>query len=138
ISLLDGIRDRAGKSVRVVTAEGVRITDSGDWYEDEVTLSDPQLNRQRIREAVEVAREADVIVLAIGGSSAVAREAWARTHLGDRDALDLIGEQGELADAMFALGKPVVVVLHNGQPLSIPEVVERANALVEGWYLGQE
>ncbi len=39
---------------------------------------------------------------------------------------------------MFALGKPVVVVLINGQPLSIPEVAARRNALVEGWYLGQE
>jgi beta-glucosidase len=39
---------------------------------------------------------------------------------------------------MFALGKPVVVVLINGPPLSIPEVVEKTNALVEGWYPGQE
>ncbi|MFL6575939.1 MAG: glycoside hydrolase family 3 C-terminal domain-containing protein, partial [Povalibacter sp.] len=59
-------------------------------------------------------------------------------HHGDRAALDLIGEQPELVASMFALGKPVVVVLINGHPLSIPDVVEKSNAMLEGWYLGQE
>jgi beta-glucosidase len=116
----------------------VRITDSGDWYEDEVVLAKAEENRERIAQAVAVARGADAVVLAIGGSSAVFREAWAKNHLGDRAELDLIGEQGALAEAMFALGKPVVVVLVNGQPLSIPAVVEKTNALLESWYLGQE
>jgi beta-glucosidase len=138
VSLLDGVKAKVGDRLQIVHAEGVRITDSGDWYEDEVVLAKPDENRARIAQAVEVARGADAIVLAIGGSSAVFREAWARNHLGDRAELDLIGEQDELADAMFAIGKPVVVVLVNGQPLSIPEVVEKTNALVESWYLGQE
>lgn len=59
-------------------------------------------------------------------------------HLGDRSNLQLVGEQQELADAMFALGKPVVVVLINGRPLSVVAIAEQANALIEGWYLGQE
>ena len=67
-----------------MSAEGVQLTDSGDWYEDEVVLSDPQRNRERIREAVQVAQGADAIVLVIGGSSATSREAWAKNHLGDR------------------------------------------------------
>ena len=136
--VLDGIKAKVGERVRVVSAEGVRLTDSGDWYEDEVVLSDPQRNRERIQEAVQVAQGADAIVLVIGGSSATSREAWANNHLGDRADLGLIGEQNELANAVFALRKPVVVVLINGQPLSIPEVAAQANALVEGWYLGQE
>lgn len=136
ISILDGIRAKVGKQVRVVTAEGVRLTDSGDWWEDEVILADPQENRQRIREAVEVARTADAIVLVIGGSDATSREAYAKNHLGDRTDIRLVGEQEELLDAMHALGKPLVVVLINGQPTTVP--VEKMNALVEGWYLGQE
>ena len=49
VTVLDGIRAKLGDRVRVVSAEGVRLTDSGDWYEDEVVLSDPQRNRERIR-----------------------------------------------------------------------------------------
>jgi len=138
VTVLDGIRAKLGDRVNVVSAEGVQLTDSGTWYEDEVVLSDPQRNRERIREAVQVAQGADAIVLVIGGSSATSREAWAKNHLGDRANVGLIGEQNELAQAMFALRKPVAVVLINGQPLSIPEVAAAANALLEAWYPGQE
>jgi beta-glucosidase len=58
--------------------------------------------------------------------------------LGDRSSLDLVGEQNELADALFALGKPTVVVLINGRPLAAVNVAAKANALIEAWYLGQE
>jgi beta-glucosidase len=138
VTVLDGIKAKLGERVRVVSAEGVRIVEKGDWYEDEVELAKPDENRRRIEEAVRVAQPADAIVLVIGGSSATSREGWAKNHLGDRSELGLVGEQGELADAMFALGKPVVVVLINGQPLSIPTIVDKANALLEGWYPGQE
>ena len=138
VTLLDGIKAKLGERVRVVTAEGVRLTEKGNWYEDEVILSKPEENLARIKEAVQVAQGADAIVLAIGGSSALHREAWARNHLGDSSTLGLTGQQDELAQAMFALGKPVVVVLINGQPLSIPEVIERSNGVLEAWYLGQE
>jgi beta-glucosidase len=85
-----------------------------------------------------VAQGADAIVLVIGGSSATSREGWDKSHLGDRADIGLIAQQDELARAMFALGKPVVVILINGAPLSIPEVAEKANAVLEDWYPGQE
>jgi beta-glucosidase len=139
VSLLDGIKAKVGNRVKIVSAEGVRITDKGDWYSDDVKLADRDANLARIKEAVEVAKGADEIVLAIGSSSAVSREGWDKaTHLGDRADLGLIAQQNELAAAMFALGKPVVVVLINGAPLSIPEVAGKANALLEAWYPGQE
>ena len=138
VSVLDGIHTKLGNRVRVVTAEGVRLTDKGDWNADEVVLADPQANRRRIQEAVQVAQGADAIVLAVGGSAATSREAWADNHLGDATSLDLVGEQNELARALFALGKPVVVVLLNGRPQSVVEIAAKANALLEGWYLGQE
>ncbi len=53
-------------------------------------------------------------------------------------SLELVGEQNELARALFALGKPVVVVLINGRPQAVSEVAQKSNALLEGWYLGQE
>jgi beta-glucosidase len=138
VSVLDGIRAKVGNNVEIVTAEGVRLTEKGDWHEDEVVFADPAQNRARITEAVAVAQSADAVVLVIGGSSVIFREAWAKNHLGDRADLGLFGEQDELAEAMFALGKPVIVVLINGQPLSIPNVAAKANAILEGWYLGQE
>jgi beta-glucosidase len=139
VSLLDGIKAKVGNRVKILSAEGVRITDKGDWYSDDVKLADRDANLARIKEAVEVAKGADEIVLAIGSSSAVSREGWDKaTHLGDRADIGLIAQQNELAQAMFALGKPVVVVLINGAPLSIPEVAGKANALLEAWYPGQE
>ena len=138
VTVLEGIRARVGNGVKVETAEGVRLTASGDWYTDAVALADREQNLALIKEAVSVARRADEIVLVIGGSAATSREGWADNHLGDRDSLGLVGQQNELADAMFALGKPVVVVLINGAPLSIPEIVDKANAVLEAWYPGQE
>ena len=66
------------------------------------------------------------------------REAWADNHLGDRASLDMVGQQEELARAIFALGKPTVVILLNGRPLSVNYLAANAPALIEGWYLGQE
>jgi len=135
VSILQALQARA----KVVTAEGVRITDKGDWYSDDVKLADRDANLARIKEAVEVAKGADEIVLVIGSNSAVSREGWDKaTHLGDRADIGLIAQQNELAQALFALGKPLVVVLINGAPLSIPEVADKANALLEAWYPGQE
>jgi beta-glucosidase len=138
VTMLDGIRAKLGGRVKVVHAEGVRITDQGDWWMDEVKLANPAENRARIQEAVQVAKDADLIVLFVGGNASVSREAWDARHMGDATSLDLVGEQNELARAMFALGKPVVVVLINGRPYSVNEIAARANALIEGWYLGQE
>ena len=52
--------------------------------------------------------------------------------------LNLFGEQNELADAITTLGKPVVLYLTNGRPLSINKLAEKVPAIVEGWYMGQE
>ena len=82
--------------------------------------------------------KADVIVLAIGGNEQTSREAWNLQHMGDRTSLDLIGRQEELVKAMVALGKPVIVFLFNGRPLSINYIAENVPVIFECWYLGQE
>jgi beta-glucosidase len=138
VSLLDGLRTKLGNQVKIVSAQGVRITAEGDWYTDEVKLANRADNLKLIEQAVGVARSADAIILAIGANPAISREGWADNHLGDRDSLGLVGEQEELAQALFALGKPVTVVLINGAPLAVPELTQKANALLEAWYPGQE
>jgi beta-glucosidase len=138
VDVLDGLRAKLGAKTKIVYAEGVKITANDDWWADDVKLADPAKNAEMIKEAVEVAKAADTVVLVLGDTEQTSREGWADTHLGDRDSLDLVGQQNDLANAIFALGKPTVVVLLNGRPPSVVNIAQHANALIEGWYLGQE
>lgn len=137
-TVLEGIKARAGKDVNVLHAEGCKITRDGSWQQDQVTASDPDEDRRQIAEAVKVAKQADVIVLAIGGNEQTSREAWSLQHMGDRTSLDMVGRQDELVEAMVATGKPVVALVFNGRPLSIRAVAEKVPVIFECWYLGQE
>jgi beta-glucosidase len=138
VTVFEGIRARAGNRARVLYSEGCKITIGGSWQQDEVIASDPDEDRKQIAEAVQIANQADVIVLAIGGNEQTSREAWGLKHMGDRTSLDLIGRQNELVEAMLATGKPVIVFLFNGRPLSIVEVARAVPVIFECWYLGQE
>jgi beta-glucosidase len=136
---LQGIKNKVGSGAEVLYAEGCKITETlPDWDADNVVLGDPALNAKRIEEAAKIAASADLIILALGGNEQTSREAWATNHKGDRDSLDLLGNQDDLARAMVATGKPVVVFLQHGRPNSINYVAEHVPAIVEGWYLGQE
>jgi beta-glucosidase len=136
VSVRRGIAARLGDA-RVLYAEGCRITVGGSWNEDAVVLPDPEADRAMIAEAVAIAMQADVIVLAIGGNDQTSREAWSRRHMGDRASLELLGRQTELVDAMLATGKPVVALLFNGRPLAITHLGDAVPAILECWYLGQ-
>jgi beta-glucosidase len=138
VSVLQGIKDRVGDSVNVLYHEGCKITIGGSWQQDDVTPSNPVEDRKSITEAVKVAQQADVIVLAIGCNEQTSREAWAKNHMGDRTNLNMVGLQDELVDAMAATGKPVIAVLFNGRPLSIAHLSEKVPVILECWYLGQE
>jgi len=85
-----------------------------------------------------ILKQCDATVLVLGGNETTCREGWSDEHRGDRDHLELIGMQNELAKAVLATGKPVVVVLINGRPLSIPYLKETVPAILEAWYAGQE
>jgi len=138
VTVLEGIKARIGNKVNVLHAEGCKITIGGSWNQDAVTPSDPAEDAKQIAEAVEVAKQADVVILAIGDNEQTSREAWSRVHLGDRANLDLFGRQEDLLKAMIATGKPVVVVLSNGRPISINFAAQKAASILECWYLGQE
>jgi beta-glucosidase-like glycosyl hydrolase len=139
VSVLQGIKDKVGSDVEVLYAEGCKITETvPDWNADKVILGDPVLNAKRIQGALPVARKADLIILVLGENEQTSREAWAANHLGDRDSLDLLGSQDELAKAMVETGKPIVVVLLHGRPNSVNYIAEKIPAIIDGWYLGQE
>jgi len=142
VSILDGIKNKVGDTIKVLYAEGCKITanDQGwrSWYVDKVELPNPAEEDKRIADAVRVARGSDVAVVVVGGNEQTCREAWAPEHLGDRDGLDLIGKQNDLVKAVVGTGKPTVVILINGRPLSINYIAENVPAILEGWYLGEE
>ncbi|HXG92041.1 MAG TPA: glycoside hydrolase family 3 N-terminal domain-containing protein [Blastocatellia bacterium] len=144
VSIVDGIKNKVGDQIRVNYAEGCKIT-LGDpktgvptWTNDEVRLSNPADDAKGIAEAVKVAKASDVAVVVVGDNVETTREGWAENHLGDRDSLDLLGAQNDLVKAIVETGKPTIVVLIGGRPLSINYIAEKVPAVFQGWYLGQE
>nr|AGU10570.1 Glycosyl hydrolase family 3 N terminal domain [uncultured organism] len=139
VSIHDGLQAEAkAQGFSMAYSEGVRITESRVWGADEIKFTPPEVNARLIAAAVEAARSADTIIMVLGDNEQTSREAWADNHLGDRESLDLMGQQNDLASAIFALGKPTVVFLLNGRPLSINLLAQKADAIIEGWYMGQE
>jgi beta-glucosidase len=141
-SVLEGIRQKVGSRARVLYAEGCRITEGvqgwAAWSEDAVVPGDPAENAARIAEAVRVAQEADVALVVVGDNESTCREGWSPEHLGDRDSLDLLGQQDELIRAVVETGTPTIVLLINGRPIAINYAAAHVPAILEGWYLGQE
>lgn len=136
VTPLAAVRERLGSGTRVLYAEGVRLTRRGAGF-GPVALADDTTNQRLIREAVDTARQADVVILALGASAQMMHEAW-RGREGDNDDLELRAMQNELVDAIRRTGKPVVVLLMSGGPLSFAHLDRTVPAIAYCWYLGQE
>jgi beta-glucosidase len=117
INPVDGITADAGSGVTVTYQKGCNL-ENGD--------------ESQIPAAVDAARNADVVIAVIGQTTDQAKENL------DRDNLDLVGAQEKLVEALQSTGKPVVVVLENGAPLSIVWIHDHIPAILESWYLGQD
>ncbi|MFC3099227.1 glycoside hydrolase family 3 N-terminal domain-containing protein [Alteraurantiacibacter palmitatis] len=141
ISLIEGLREIAPQA-DFVTAQGVFITTSEDRSQSDVRLAPRDENLRLIAEAAEIARTANTVILAIGDTEQTSREGFATTHLGDRTVIDIVGEQNELVDAIAAVcaetGAKLIVCAINGRSPSWPNVVAKADAVLECWYPGQE
>lgn len=140
VSVLDGLK--ALSDLTVDYAEGVRLAEvePSPLPRRMTPLHpvDPTSNDRRIAEAVEVARRSDTVLLVLGDAPETTREAIFANAPGDRDTLNLFGDQDRLVEAILATGKPVVALLLNGRALAVTRLAHGANALLEGWYLGQE
>jgi beta-glucosidase len=135
VTPLAAITERAGNGVRVLHAEGARLLEGGG--RGSARLADETTNRRLIAEAVGVAEQADVVILALGATARMMHESWVGNE-GDNASLELRGMQNELVDAVRATGKPMVVLLFSGGPLSFTHVDGIASTILYGWYLGQE
>lgn len=154
VSLLAGIRAKVSPGTTVLYAKGVAIEGRGvtgnyDAAPPTATNAggtnvaaapDPTSARLAttptaagsIDEAVRVARAADVVIVAVGETAEMSGEASSRT------SLDLPGRQLELIQAIHATGKPYVVVLMNGRPLTVNWLAENSPAILETWFAGTE
>ncbi|HEX8180512.1 MAG TPA: glycoside hydrolase family 3 N-terminal domain-containing protein [Pyrinomonadaceae bacterium] len=117
VTLLAGIKAKVAAHTRVTYVKGCDV-------EGDATAE--------IDDAVRAARAADVVIIAVGESAAMSGEASARA------SLDLPGRQLDLVKAIHATGKPYVVVLMNGRPLTINWLAENAPAMLETWFAGTE
>jgi len=117
VTILDGIQSRAGKKCEVGYARGCDIIDSG---------------AEQIAAAVALAGRSDVAIVVVGDTLPLIGECH------DRANLDLSGGQQALLEAIHATGTPMVVVLVSSKPLTIPWVVDHAQALLAAWNPGQE
>jgi beta-glucosidase len=120
VTLLAGIRAKLPPTTKINYAKGCAIASSIDGSAEE----------QSIAEAVRAARESDVTVITVGESADMTGEAASRA------SLDLPGRQLEFVKAVIATGKPTVVVLMNGRPLTINWLADNAPAILETWFLG--
>jgi beta-glucosidase len=95
------------------------------------------MDKSGFAEAVELAQDADMAVLVLGHKSGLAYDCTTGEFRDSTD-LGLPGVQAELLQAVLETGKPVVLVLINGRPLSIPGLIEASNAVLEAWVPGEE
>ena len=131
-TVLQGIKNKLGDKVKVNYAKGCEVTNE-HWPETEV-LPEPltQKEKDEIAKAVEVAKNSDVAVVVLGDSPNTVGETASRT------SLDLPGRQLDLVQAVYAAGKPVVVVLLNGRPMSINWVNKYVPGIIEAWFPGAQ
>ncbi|ROM16188.1 beta-glucosidase [Pseudomonas protegens] len=140
VTLYDGMRNVLGDKAQLVYARGSNITADKkvvDYlnflnFDAPEVVDDPRTAQQMIDEAVNAARQSDVIVAAVGESRGMSHESSSRTDL------HIPASQRDLITALKATGKPLVLVLMNGRPLSLLEENQQADAILETWFSGTE
>lgn len=136
-TLVEGIKDVAGKKAEVHYAKGSNLTQDAE-LEKRATMfgrelfRDDRTDRELLDEALAVAKESDVIIAALGESSEFSGESSSRTDL------DIPDVQKELLKELLATGKPVVLVLFAGRPLTLSWEAEHVPSILNVWFGGTE
>lgn len=131
VTPLAGLRAKLGASVDVRYVKGVEVKDADFPASDLFKEPAPADVRASIAAAVAAASEVDVIIAILGETDDISRESASRV------SLDLPGYQEELLRALHATGKPLVLVLSNGRPLSVNWAAKHVSAIVEMWFPGE-
>lgn len=137
VSLLRGIKEVAGPSVKVLYAKGSNL-DYDETFETNATMFGKTLHRdgrskeELLAEALKIANQSDVIVAALGESAEMSGESSSRTNL------EIPQAQKDLLQALIKTGKPVVLVLFDGRPLVLNEENATVPAILNAWFAGSE
>jgi beta-glucosidase len=132
VSVLEGLQNYDPKNVQVKYTKGCESADA-NWPESELYPSPmTEIEKAEIKKAVEMAATVDVIVAVMGETENQFGESRSRTNL------DLTGRQLDLLYALYATKKPIVVVLINGQPLTINWPTKYIPSILEAWCPGAE
>lgn len=140
VTLRQGMQAALQGRGKLLFAQGANVTDDAhvidylnqlNWDRPEI-VQDKRTPQAMLEEAVRVARQADVIVAAVGEARGMSHESSSRTRL------DLPDSQQALLRALKATGKPLVLVLMNGRPLALTWEKDNADAMLETWYSGIE
>jgi beta-glucosidase len=122
VSVLEGIKEKISTDTQIFYAKG----------RDNLAAE-----KGGFDQAVQAARQAEAIVLVLGDRSGLVPDCTTG-ETRDSMGLQLPGVQAELAEAILATGKPVVIVLTNGRPFAIPKLAKHANAILEAWLPREE
>lgn len=137
ISVLQGMQELVGKDVKILQARGSNL-DEDSLFEERAGMFGKSLRRDSrpaatlIKEAVAVGNQADVIIAVLGESAEMTGESSCRT------SIDIPKAQRDLLEALLATGKPVVLVLFTGRPLTIPWENAHVPAILNVWFPGSE
>lgn len=140
VTVLDGIRQKVSNDTHIIYAKGCAVRDS---------------SKSGFQEAIEAARQSDVVVMVMGGSSArdfsskyeeTGAAKVSDSHISDmesgegydRSTLELLGRQRELIREVGKLNKPIVLVLIKGRPLLLEGIEAEVDAIVDAWYPGMQ
>ena len=137
VTPLEGIKHAANNAQSVDYAFGANLSNDANLYRflnlyAETTKFDNRPADKMIAEAVDKANKADVVIAFVGEAQGMAHESSSRTDI------SLPASQKQLIKALKATGKPLVIALMNGRPLTLTEEYAQADAMLETWYLGTE
>jgi beta-glucosidase len=136
-SVLAGLKDVVGDQVKIIYAKGSNL-DADAAFEERAGMFGKNLGRDNrpadviIKEAVDAASQADVVVAALGESAEMSGESSSRSNI------EIPQVQKDLLNALLKTGKPVVLVLFTGRPLAIKEESEKVPAILNVWFGGSE
>ena len=137
VSLLKGLTDAIGNNGKIVYAKGANLEDDEEMQKRQTMFGkdierDGRTAEQMIQEAISVSADADVIVAALGEGAESSGESASKSDI------DIPYAQKRLLKALLATGKPVVLVLFNGRPLTLTWETDNVPAILDVWFAGSE
>ncbi|SHE76905.1 beta-glucosidase BglX [Chryseobacterium takakiae] len=137
VNLVQGLQANYGKNVKFISAKGANIDEDAKLEEiyaahGKKTDRDSRSKEALLKEAVDVANKADVIVLAIGESAEMSGESSSRTEI------TIPQSQVDLLNELKKTGKPIAMVLFTGRPLALTNVKDAPDAILNAWFPGSE